>query len=143
MKDFKQLQEDIRTNEELAKKIEEAERKMRRTGSKEGFRKAVAELGYDLEEQFTSSGEDDLVKLDEEELDDVAGGRIDDENGIEIGCWFYYLVQRNDLPVICPKSPSRIHCMIETAERIPCQGTSNGKAKYVCKYCNGWTFEAY
>ena len=143
MKDFKQLRKDAAENKELAEKLEDTFRQARKSGDKAGFFKAAAELGYDLEEQYISSGEDDLVKLDEEELDDVAGGRIDDENGIEIGCWFYYLVQRNDLPVICPKSPSRIHCMIETAERIPCQGTSNGKAKYVCKYCKGWTFEAY
>ena len=37
MKDFKHLIEDAATNEELAKKLEEADKEMRRTGDKAGL----------------------------------------------------------------------------------------------------------
>ena len=44
-KNLTQLIEDAATNEELAKKLEEADKEMRRTGDKAGFIKTAAELG--------------------------------------------------------------------------------------------------
>jgi hypothetical protein len=73
MKDFKQLAEDVKTNEELSKKLAEAGKELRKTGDKAGFIKTAAEFGYEITEKDFPSG-DDLVKVSEEELDDVAGG---------------------------------------------------------------------
>ena len=145
-KNYKQLMEDVRTNEELAKKLEEADKEMRRTGDKAGFIKAAAKLGYEVTEQDFPS--DDLVKLDEEELDNVAGGFFffgnEEENGHEMGCGCCYYVQREDLPVRCPNNSSGKHKFEATDETIPCQGAFSvyGKTVFVCKYCKGWTFIA-
>ena len=145
-KNYKQLMEDVRTNEELAKKLEEADKEMRRTGDKAGFIKAAAELGYEVTEQDFPA--DDLVKLDEEELDNVAGGFFffgnEEENGHEMGCGCCYYVQREDLPVRCPNNSSGKHKFEATDETIPCQGAFSvyGKTVFVCKYCEGWTFIA-
>ena len=73
MKDFNQLTEDVKTNEELSKKLAEAGKELRKTGDKAGFIKTAAEFGYEITEKDFPSG-DDLVKVSEEELDDVAGG---------------------------------------------------------------------
>ncbi len=139
MKNYKQLMEDAATNEELAKKLAEADRQVRKTGDKTVYIKAAAELGYEVTDKDFPG--DDLVKLDEGELDDAAGGILwfgdDAEDGHEIGCIAPYY---KDIPVPCPNSPSRKHCLEKNGERIPCQGCENGKAKYVCKYCGEWTF---
>ena len=87
-KNYEQLMEDARTNKDLAKKTEEAARELHRTGDKAGFIKTIAGLGYEV--SMKDGFDDDLVKLDEKELDDVAGGifgfgdEAEDEH--EIGC---------------------------------------------------------
>jgi hypothetical protein len=110
MKDFKQLRKDAAENKELAEKLEEAFRQARKSGDKAGFFKAAAELGYEVtEKDFT--GNDELVKLDEEQLDDVAGGIWglggEAEDGHEVGCFMYWyglFVSSS-----CPKSDSGKH----------------------------------
>ena len=148
MRNFKQLQKDINTNAELAKKIEAASIEAHESGDINIFIKAAAELGYEVTEQDIF-GKDELVKLDEDELDSVAGGFLNfgakEENGREMGCGCCYYVQREDLPKICPGNSSGQHCFEESSETIPCQRVfgDNTKTVYVCKYCKGWTFIAY
>ncbi len=123
-KDYKQLMEDVRTNEELAKKLEEADKEMRRTGDKAGFIKAAAKLGYEVTEQDFPG--DDLVKLEDEQLDDVAGGVLwleeDTEDGHEVSCmgWYYSCV----IPRKCSKSESGKHYFEELSRTC-----------FKCKYC--------
>ncbi len=137
MKDFKHLIEDAATNEELAKKLEEADKEMRRTGDKAGFIKTAAELGYEVTEQDFPG--DDLVKLDEEQLDDVAGGwfglgtEAEDEH--EIGC--IYLWYKDVNPVLCSESSSGKHgfdfCYDET-KKVGERSIPTCKI-FKCKYC--------
>ena len=125
MKNFKQLMEDARTNEELAKKLEEADKEMRRTGDKAGFIKTAAELGYEVTEQDFPA--DDLVKLEDGQLDDVAGGILwfgpEDEEGHELNCWAFYY--ENCRSYTCAESETGKH-------RFEKQ---SGCALYICKYC--------
>ncbi len=135
MKDFKQLKQDKRTNEELAKKLEEADIEARKSGDKSLFIKAAAELGYEITEQDLAP-KDELVKLDEEELDDVAGGwgfigtllGREDENGHEICCFWAYF--QGVESASCKKSNSGKHLFI--ADKPSRYVFSHS---YSCQYC--------
>lgn len=111
MRNFKQLQKDINTNAELAKKIEAASIEAHESGDINIFIKAAAELGYEVTEQDIF-GKDELVKLDEDELDSVAGGIFGcgdkAPDGKEIGCFTgksYYRTADH----YCPQNPGVGH----------------------------------
>ena len=139
MKYFKQLQEDAANDKELAKKLEEADRESHKSGDMNSFIKAAAELGYEVTEQDISAG-DDLVKLDEEELDDVAGGVFgfgdDAPDGHEIGCIFnfsYYVSASS----YCPQNPDNGH----DYEFIGLDPQDEDYELYKCKHCGHESFE--
>ena len=103
MKDYKQLEEDMKQNPELAKKIEEVHRSLRKNYNT-SLISALADLGYTVTEadlsEKTHSG-----KLDEEALSDVSGGMFwqgdDAPDGHEIGCLlglFYYMTRKDYCP---------------------------------------------
>ena len=148
MRSYKQLREDLIKDLEFAKKLEEPYAQLRKSGDKAEFIKTLAGLGYEVTEQDLD-GSYAFVKLDDDELDSVAGGFLNfgakEENGREMGCGCCYYVQREDLPKICPGNSSGQHCFEESSETIPCQRVfgDNTKTVYVCKYCKGWTFIAY
>ena len=147
MKSYKQLREDLIKDLEFAKKLEEPYAQLRRSGDKAEFIKTLAGLGYEVTEQDLD-GSYAFVKLDEDELDNVAGGFFffgnNEDGGREMGCGCCYYVQREDLPKICPGNSSGKHHFEASSETIPCQGAPDGqKTVYVCKYCKGWTFIAY
>ena len=127
-KNYKQLMEDVRTNEELAKKLEEADKEMRRTGDKAGFIKTAAELGYEVTEQDFPA--DDLVKLEDEQLDDVAGGwfglSTEAEDEHEVGCMIRWYKGAESSS--CPKSNSGKHNFVF-------QNGEDVFNNYICKYC--------
>ena len=64
-----------------------------------------------IEQDFPT---DDLVKLNEEQLDDVAGGALwfgeYAQDGHEIGCWWPWYKEVN--PVLCPVAQSKKHSFI-------------------------------
>ncbi len=129
MKNYKQLMEDAATNEELEKKLAEADRQVRKTGDKTVYIKAAAELGYEVTEQDFSG--DDLVKLDDGQLDDVAGGLFgsggEDENGKDLGCLFDWYKSVKSYK--CPNSTSGKHKFINEHEE-------GGFKVYDCEYCD-------
>ena len=129
VKNFKQLMEDAATNEELAKKLEEADKQACKTGDKAAFIKAAAELGYEVTEQDFPGN--DLEKLDDEQLDDVAGGlfgsRGEDEEGYDLGCLFDWYKSVKSLK--CNNSSSGKHHFINEHEE-------NGLKVYDCEYCD-------
>ena len=124
-KNYAQLKEDARTNEELLKKLEEADKQACKTGDKAVLIKVAAELGYEITEQDIPDS-DDLKKLDDEQLDDVAGGvwwlEEDTEDGHEVSCmgWYYSCV----IPRKCSKSESGKHYFVELSRTC-----------FKCKYC--------
>ena len=95
MKDIKQLKNDARSDKELEEKIAAADNEYRRTGSRADFIQSMAELGYEITDEDLDRAEK-LTKLDDEELDDVAGGgkgwfgRDEAPDGHDIGCFFSY-----------------------------------------------------
>ncbi len=129
MKNFKQLTEDAATNEEIAKKLAEADRQVRKTGDKTVYIKAAAELGYEVTEQDLPG--DDLVKLDDEQLDDVAGGLFglggEDEYGYDLGCLFNWY--KSVKSPKCRNSSSGKH-------RFSYLRDEKGLRVYDCKYCD-------
>ena len=133
MKNFKQLMEDTATNEELAKKLEEANKQARKTGDKAVFIKTAAELGYDVTEHDFHG--DDLLKLDDEQLDDVAGGWFgftgDAEDGNELGCFkdYYITVCRER----CNNSPSGKHGFVFVCYEYLSDDIKYNRLK--CRYC--------
>ncbi len=139
MKDFKQLREDVKTNGELAKKLEEADREHHKSGDMNSFIKAAAELGYEVTEQDIS-GKEDLVKLDEEELDNVAGGIFgfgeEAPDGHEIGCFanFSYYISASSY---CPQNPDNGH----DYEFIGLDPQDEDYELYKCKHCGHEGFE--
>ena len=133
MKNFKQLMEDTATNKELAENIEEANKQARKTGDMAVFIKAAAELGYDVTEHDFPG--DNLVKLDDEQLDDVAGGWFgftgDAEDGNELGCFkdYYITVCRER----CNNSPSGKHGFVFVCFEYLSDDIKYNRLK--CKYC--------
>ena len=139
MKNYKQLCEDVTKSEELAKKLEEADKQMRKSIDKGIFIKAAAELGYEVTEQDISAG-DDLVKLDEEELDDVAGGAFGfgpkAPDGHEIGCIFnfsYYVSASS----YCPQNQDNGH----DYDFIGLDPQDEDYELYKCKHCGHESFK--
>ncbi len=134
-KNYAQLKEDARTNEELLKKLGEADKQACKTGDKAVIIKVAAELGYEITEQDIPDS-DDLKKLDDEQLDDVAGGwgfigtllGREDENGHEISCFWAYF--QGVESASCKKSNSGKHLFIADEHSRYVFSHS-----YSCQYC--------
>ncbi len=139
MKNFRQLKEDAAANKELAKKLEEADREFHKSDDMNAFIKAAAELGYEVTEQDISV-QDELVKLDEEELDNVAGGAFGfgtkAPDGHEIGCIFSfsYYVGPNSF---CPNNYDDGHEYVF----VGLDPEDEDYELYQCKHCGYEIFE--
>ena len=92
------------------------------------FIKAAAELGYEVTEQ--DFPDDDLAKLDEKQLDDVAGGAFwlgsTDEENNELWCLHSYWRYKGD--AACSNSPTRLH-------KFEYSGYIFNHRWYKCVYC--------